>query len=743
MRSKPWIDAPARLLADDCRAANTALRIVGEQPLTLVAAAGEDGAPKLPTFDLVVYAGGRMRPRYFEYDVVVDMATAKIAAGSRPVFRDHDPTRIVGHTTEISLDPKKGIRAAGVVSGSGADAAEIVASAKNGFPWRCSLGAEPTELQIVGEGESIEVNGKKWKGPLYVARGVTLYEISLVALPGDPAAAAKIAAGKHAADTNQREGGSIMGFEAWLAANGFDQLALSAEQLATLRATYEASLRDAARPNPSAPAPAPIAAAHGSTDGEDEDDDDPLVTQRAAIVAENRRVREIQRIAAAHPHVTFRAAPTDPEVPLADHAIQAGWTADQTELYALRAARAAPAVHSRSHDRDCTLAALQGAMLLRGRVALDNPRFAAQGAITMHVPDWLRQPLNAEGRQRAMEAAHRYRSLSLVDLCRESLRLDGRTVPADREDAIQASFSGGTLATVFTANVNTQFFAAFVEAPDSTLGWTAEGEVADFKVNTDARLTIGPGLELLARNDEAKHALRSDTAETYQVHRFAKQWAIDEQDVIDDSFNALGDTPVQFGRAAARMRPDLVYAVLLANPTMGDAVALFHASHANVQTSAALAAAKLESGLALIAKQTENSVALNLRGTHVIVPQALRFTAKQLATSIERRDTTSSTDRGTANPLYDENLAIVSEARLDNGLTHPISGTAYSGSATTWYIASADAPPIKVAFLRGRGAMPRIRQFELSQGKFGMGWDVSHDIGVGAIQYRGAQKSTA
>ena len=89
------------------------------------------------------------------------------------------------------------------------------------------------------------------------------------------------------------------------------------------------------------------------------------------------------------------------------------------------------------------------------------------------------------------------------------------------------------------------------------------------------------------------------------------------------------------------------------------------------------------------------------------------------------------------------NLTLISDSRLDNGVTDPKSGTVNAGSATTWYMASAMARTIEVGYIRGSGRAPELRSFVLSQGQWGMGWDIKMDIGAKALDYRGFNKATA
>jgi hypothetical protein len=207
------------------------------------------------------------------------------------------------------------------------------------------------------------------------------------------------------------------------------------------------------------------------------------------------------------------------------------------------------------------------------------------------------------------------------------------------------------------------------------------------------------------------------------------------------------------GEAARRLRPDLVYAKLLENPTMGDTGALFNSNalstaggHANLGT-AALASAALQAGIVAMANQytgtDRNKVALNIRPRYLIVPQDLVFTARNLVESatIVVAGTTD-VDKGSANVLAGM-LAVRGDARIGAaGVTDPATGTARTGSATNWFLSAAPGRTLRCAYLRGSGRAPVVRSFTLDKGQWGIAWDVKMDIGVKEMAFAGLYKST-
>lgn len=747
------------------RAASPLRRIAITAPVQLMAA--DAGQPEgRRRFKVVAYTGEPLKLYAFDLPVVVDCATLDLSAQTLPALLDHMAyaDTVVGQIDRVRV---AGANATPPVEAEGfftptndpRDAALFVmAKADAGFIWQASIGGDPGKLERVEAGQTVAVNGRTYPGPVYVSRGTVLREISFTVLGADRRTSAVLA--------RRSIKGAAMTFEEWLVSMGFDtesQAALTEIQLANLQRTFNDTYGDEADPaepvtaadppapkpdDPTNPPPPTNAAARPPAirGGRRPGRPDPVDVMRQRSAAELVRQDAITAIAAQYgnPQIEVEEKGQKKTVGLAAHAIVSKWTRDQTELAALRASRpVGPAVITHGKEKDCTLQALQGAMLLRAGRRLDHPAYQTPSALALRLPDWLRAGLNTEARQRAMEAAHRYSSLSAVDLCREACRLDGQDAPHDRGEMIQAAFSGGSLTNIFTSNVNAILLSTYLEAPDTTVGWVREQDLADFKTQERPRMTKGSNLEKLPRGSEASHYSRSDTAETYRIARYAKQFVVDEQDIIDDSLGALQDMPTEMGMAAARLRPDLVYAILFANAALGaDNVALFdHSTHANTDTSAALASATLKAGITAIQIQKEGAVNLNLMVTHLIVPATLRFAARELVNSsqilIARGGTTDTTlERGNLNALQGEGLTIVSDPRLDNGVTDPSTGTVYSGDANDWFLVAALGHTIEVGYLRGTGRAPQVRPFQLDRGKWGIGWDVKMDIGAKALDYR-------
>ena len=380
--------------------------------------------------------------------------------------------------------------------------------------------------------------------------------------------------------------------------------------------------------------------------------------------AERQRIQEILRLADEH----------GIEHDVAQRAIAEGLTVDQASrqfLASLRGSRqpaqsaSGPAIHARSREGDRTLDVLQGAMLLREGVAVDNESFRPQHAAALRgMPRWLTLDINNDERQRAMDLAHNFMQMSLVDICREAVRLDGGRPSYNTDEMIRAAVSGSSLSAIFSAVVNASLLAAYMDAPDTTQGWVAEVDVPNFLPHERSAMGKFGKLTKLPSGAEAEHVDTDDAKETSRIARYAGQFVVDEQDIINDRFGALESmTPSEMGNIAAQLRPDLIYAILLANPTMdSDGIALFHANHGNLDANA-FSATNLEIGIAKMAQQRIKSRPLNVRARYLIVPHDLRFRADIELTSAERRNQAAN-DSGTRNPLADLGIIAVADDRI-------------------------------------------------------------------------------
>jgi hypothetical protein len=352
------------------------------------------------------------------------------------------------------------------------------------------------------------------------------------------------------------------------------------------------------------------------------------------------------------------------------------------------------------------LRTLQAAMLMRSGITPDSQfmrteqfRSAMHAARRDAQADWVVDSMRGlatngnisdDASARAFDRAYSMRSMSMIDICAAALEVEGVNYNRyDREEILHRSFSTASLNAVFTTNFNAKMMEGFMGIEDTTRGWTSENDMPNFL--TAERITGHKfsRLKKVDRNQEIQDATVEAVYESYKLARYAERFAVDEMDIIDDRFGMFNMAPDDMGEAAGELRPDLVYAILLTNPTMGqDSVALFDTAHGNYTASgAALGSSTLAARKSAMKTQTSNGRLCNIQPRHLIVPETVSHTADVLVGSAERRNTTSSTEYGTKNWAQGQ-FNVVSEPRLDAGLVDPSNDTTVAGQAGSWFLAA-------------------------------------------------------
>jgi hypothetical protein len=654
--------------------------------------AAEDDGEKLPTFKGTAYTGGTMNAAYSYYPVAVDMSGVKASNESRPVLLGHDPAAIVGHTTEVKVGDK--IQMAGVLSGVGPAATEVTGTARNGFPWKLSVGMHVIEREFVGEKDVATFNGRKFKGPLVVVRKAELREISFVPIAADDKTSVRIAA--------QHKEHNMPTFSDWLEAKGFDPEALTDIQRETLQAQYDVEHKQ----KPEVPVAAPVlnAAAPANTP-------DPIVAIREAAAAEQVRIQQITRICAGG-HADLCAA-----------AIRDGRDPRDVELEVLRASRQP----TRTEDAN-----------VPGNVL----ECAFSRAVGLS-----RETVEASYNDQTLSAADRLRGFGLQGLLIASARQNGYVgrvdsgafrSSSDCREILRASFSQALVSNILSNVANKTILEAFNHVESAWSQIAKIGTVSDFKTHTRVRLTGDATYEELSETGEIRHGKLGDETLTISAKTYAKMLALTRNDIINDDLGALAGAQVKLGRGAAMKINNVFWTAFLANSDF------FTTARGNLVegTAYALDAADPVAALAKVEQafldQTDpDGDPVSVMPQILLTPTALSAHARELmqSTFITTGGASTKTKQGTSN-IYAGRFTPVMSAYLGN--------SAYTGySATAWYLLADpnDMPVIEIVFLDGQQA-PTVESADVDFNKLGIQMRGFHDFGVALMEYRGGVKAT-
>jgi phage head maturation protease len=688
MRKFPLILAAAVLAAGEHPSQLHASAV----PIELVAAA-EGATNKLPRFKMTAYTGGMMNLGGWYRPVVVDLTGVK-AAKSVAILRQHDPGRIIGHTDSVTID-EKGIRVEGLISGTAADAQEVTASSKNGFPWQASIGANPDRVEFLAEGKKATVNGQEFTGPMNIVRASTLFEVSFVPIGADGNTSASVAA-------NHKE--NSMKFEEWLQANGFDKATLSASKLAALKAAFEnnapeaeVGLLKAAFGKPVTP---PAVSTNPPAVTAENDTDTAIKANRQKLAAEAERVAKIEELCAKHPKI--KAA-----------AIKDGWSAERTELEVVRADRPqAPAGHVT--ESNATALTIEAAVCVAGGLGNVEKAYNSQ----------------------TLEAAHKMfrRGISLQEMllqCAWNNGHTGRTFRGNEREVLRAAFSSNDIAGIMSNTANKFLLEGFMGVEDSWRQIAAVRPVNDFKTITSYRLTGDMAYEEVGPGGQLKHGKLGNESFTNQAKTYGKILGITRQDMINDDLGALSSVPKMLGRGAALKFNTVFWTAFLNN------AAFFTSARNNYFEGAGtvLGIDSLTSAELLFLNQVDSdSNPLGLAPEILLVPNALSTKAMSLTRDTEIRDTTTSTKYTTQNPHAGKFRPVRSSY---------LSNSAISGYSTTgWYLLAdpKNLATIEACFLNGQ-QNPTVESADADFGTLGVQLRGYHDFGVGQQEYKAGVKS--
>ena len=666
---------------------------------TVEAAAATDGnQPKLRNFSMTAYTGGAMRLRMFFDPVVVDLAGLSISSKPRPIFRDHSPEKIVGHTEKI-IKTQSTLKVSGIISGTSKDAQEVVDTSLNGFPWQASIGTSVEQVEFIRSGSEARANGRVFRGPVNIVRKATLGEVSFVALGADDKTSAKIAAESHHHTLKDED--STMNFQEWLKAQGFNSDDLTEDQRTSLQAMFDRQQSDTDPEDKKDPVKK-VEAKEAVIEKVD-NDYDVVARIRQESAEEAQRVADIRKICAGKK--------TEIEV----QAIREGWDVTKTELAVIKASRpviGAPAIGRGMEP--VTDDILEAAACMAGGITKPENYYKEQ----------------------TLEAADKRFScgIGLQELILEAAwanGYDGRSFRSDMSGVLHAAFSTLSLPGILS-NVANKFMLAGFNAIEST--WrsiAATRPVKDFKQITSYRLTGDFKYEKIGPDGEIKHGDVGEESLTNKADTYGKMFAITRKDLINDDLGILTQIPFRIGRGGHLKFNEVFWTKFLNNSSF------FVAGNNNYKAGAttALGVDSLTTAEKMFLDQIDaKENPIGILPSVLLVPNALNATASVLMKSADVRISGSSNRKEPTTNPHAGKFSVQRSSYLSNA---KISGS----SALAWYLIANpnDMPVIEAVFLNGK-QVPTVESADADFNTLGIQMRGFHDFGVELQEFRGGVK---
>ncbi|MGC1272627.1 MAG: hypothetical protein WBC44_02880 [Planctomycetaceae bacterium] len=595
-------------------------------------------------------------------------------------------------------------------------------------------------MVFVDRGETVEVNGRKFTGPLYVARQSTLREVSFVALGADDQTDARMAAGSSPPappiEVLPMESERFEHFDEWVAAQGFEPETLTEPQTASLRALFgerleaedqrlkegtlffrERSVEESTTVEPksktlqsSASSLQPHSTPQPPLDFVDR--------MRKTWAEERKRIAAIAALyAGKFPELEARA-------------VEEGWDMSRAELEKLRAERAAVQPVYGEDGTGRKAASIEAALCL------------AAGLPEERVGRWYDERVMNQAVSRELRGA------GLHMLLYEVIRASGGSVRPGRidNDVIRAAFtandrliqaSGGfsTLSlSGILSNVATKTMLAAYEAVSAVATQIAGAtDVNDFKQVTRYRMTAAGIFQKVGPDGELKHAGLEEESYTNQLETWGRMIALTRQMMINDDLGAFLQIPRAIGRMSALALEEVVFTLLLSNPN-----AFFSLGNKNyfegAETALDIESLTVAERMFLDRVDSQGKPIL-VQPAILLVPTALKVTAEQLFKELPLNQVPANNKAKPAGNPHAGKFRPVCSPYLSVG-------SLPGNSATAWYLLAnpGDVAAIEIAYLRGK-RVPTIESGETDFNTLGMQWRGFFDFGVAMQDIRAAVKS--
>lgn len=636
----------------------------------------------LKKVDGVAYSGGPVGQSWAGHPIVIDLSGMELAP-QLPLLYNHynSPNSRLGEVTgKIEANM---LTITGGIDEDVEGAKSIVKAGKK-IKWQLSIGAGIVKMRLIEAGESVEVNGRTFNGPVYIVEKSKLREVSIVAVGADAETFLNIAASLNLSvgEPNPQKGKPQMNKNLMKYIVAKYKLALEDE------ASIKAKLTEL-----------------GTTPEQEE-------SAMKAEYAETQRIRAIAEVENKRCDA-IRAACKD-STEIRDEAISAGWTIDQT-------AKVMAALDKEINKHS----APGGNIIVKSGLELTASALECAVAMSQGITG---KALEAGYAEKDLDAASKQlRGITLKGLIEMCAKLENHDTGFSFTDSsIRAGFSTVSLPGILSNIANKKALQAFTAQPIISTKLCTEGDLNDFKEHERFRLVDVGDLTELPASGEIKHGGVSEDKAGNKLATYAKMFTLTRQIIYNDDLGEFLKVPTAMGQRGARKLDQVFFNRLLANPVQADSKALFSTSHKNIKTTSASALGldSIKAAVAAFAAFVDSDgQPINVEPAFLLVPPELYGLALELVLS-------STLIGGGATPSA--SLNIVNRFGLDVVKSPYLSNAKYANaSADGWYLFGNpnQVDTFEIGYLRGR-KVPTVEQGETDFNTLGMSFRTYFDFGI-------------
>lgn len=349
----------------------------------------------------------------------------------------------------------------------------------------------------------------------------------------------------------------------------------------------------------------------------------------------------------------------------------------------------------------------------------------------------VRSGLEKDGEVIAQAGKSEFLSMSMIELCKHSLRLAGQPVNGNETDiarrVVMAGPGQGTdhFPAILENLANKSVMDGYLGAEETWNTWTQQGTLNDYRTASRVNKSLFDTLDKMEEYEPFRSGRFADVKQSITGYLHGKSFSLTLQAIVNDDLSLLSEDARAWGEAANVTIGDAVFVALTAAGTGGygqsmdeDSTILFHADHSNYIASgsgAAPSSTTISAGRTAMMTQTDpNSRTVASRPRYLLHGTPLTmgvFTLLNSQSMITGADTTV----GERNPVASLGLMGVEEYRMDDFVS------------TAWILAAARRT-VEVSFVGGQStpSVTRMPPGEIP----GVSWQISIPFGVAALDYR-------
>lgn len=251
--------------------------------------------------------------------------------------------------------------------------------------------------------------------------------------------------------------------------------------------------------------------------------------------------------------------------------------------------------------------------------------------------------------------------------CAEAAGVDTRGMQPDAYIRAAITHTSSDFPALVSGTVGRALLRGYNEWPEQYPDFTRAISVPDFRKATLAGLGLFTGFKKVPEGGEYPYVTTSSNGQEVKLSKRGGIFSITDEAIINDDLGLFDLIPAKMGAGLKRNLGDDVFALLTSNPVMADGIQLFHASHNNLLTAAAITTASVDAMIAKMAMQkAADGTAIRVPLKFVLVPVGLGGIARQV---LDSQYEIGATKTNTAPNYVRGRFVVIEDPRLDANST--------------------------------------------------------------------------